>query len=189
MVNSFFEKMMLTKRLKFLDGRIELFSERFAIAGEFISTHVMEINEEPEAVAKIYRCSKESFFLFFKDIGSRYGFSETDYLSWGLDIYKFCGWGVVKYEMVDKENKKLAASISDSPTGLFMKDKTELACDHMIRGMIAGGAKAAFNTEIECLEIECIAINGKICKFVAGSPEELRLKHAEFYGRQVSGSL
>ena len=185
----FFEKMMLTKKLRFLDGRIELFGERFAIVGEFISTHIMEISDEPKAIANIYRCSKESFFHFFKNVGSEYEFAETDYLKWGLDIYKFSGWGVVEYEMVDKEGKKLVVSVSDSPTGIFMKGKTNLACDHIIRGMLAGGSKAAFNSEIECLETKCIAIGDKICQFVVGPADELKSKHAALYNRQVVGSL
>ncbi len=188
-MTGFFDKMILTRRLRFSDGRIELFDERFAIGGAFISTHIEEINNDPEAVAKIYRCSRDSFFLFFKEIGTKYKFSRSDYLNWSLDIYNFCGWGMVKYEMVDKENRKLAASILDSPTGIFMKGRTGIASDHIARGMIAGGTKAAFNMEIECVETECIAANGKKCMFMAAPAEELKSRYAKLYEMQVDGSF
>ena len=181
----FFERMMITRQLKFSDGRIELFSRRFAISGEFISNHISEINSIPEAVAKIYRNSKDSSFLFFMEVGSKYKFSFNDFINWELDVNKFCGWGVMKYERIDKDEKIIVVSVLDSPTGIFMKGKTALACDHIIRGFIAGGAKAAFNDEIECLEIECIAKGDLRCLFIAAKSEELKLKYPRIYELQL----
>ena len=185
----FFERMMITKQLKFSDGRIELFDRRFAISGEFISNHIGEINSIPEAVAKIYRSSKDASCLFFIEVGSKYKFSFNDFINWELDVNKFCGWGVMKYEKIDKDEKIIVVSVLDSPTGIFMKGKTALACDHITRGFIAGGAKAAFNDEIECLEIECIAKGDLRCLFVAARSDELKLKYQKIYERQVGNTI
>ena len=181
----FFERMMITRQLRFSDGRIELFNRRFAISGEFISTHIGEINDDPEAVAKIYKSSKEASFLFFMEVGSKYKFSVNDFINWELDVNKFCGWGIIKYEKIDKEEKIIAASVQDSPTGLFLKGKTGLACDHITRGLIAGGAKAAFNEDMECLEIECVAKGDQRCLFLATHSGELKSRYKEIYERQV----
>ena len=182
---SFFEKLILSKQLSFNVGEIDMLGQRLVIMpSDALASYIKKINNVPNAVSNLYYIAKNATIQLGKDIGKKYAFSFGDYSTWFVEMAKLDGWGMVKWEELDKENYNGIVSIEDSPIGTYLKGKVEKPCDHVIRGLIAGGASSSFKADVDVIETKCLAQDQK-CIFEINSSKKLSLKYPELYKIQL----
>jgi len=76
------------------------------------------------------------------------------------------GWGEIKNIDMQQESKKAIIILKNSPLAASLKGKTKLPADVLLRGALAGIFSKIFNEDIDCVESECSALQGKQCKFI-----------------------
>jgi predicted hydrocarbon binding protein len=76
------------------------------------------------------------------------------------------GFGLLQNIQLDFSANKAIVNVSNSAVALLLKGKARLACDHLLRGILAGIFSAAFKQDIECVESKCLALNNNACEFV-----------------------
>jgi predicted hydrocarbon binding protein len=164
---SIFEELMLARQLSFSKGSIELLGNRVVIFNaNLFSEYALRINNSPDAVALLYEAVKSSFRDGFgKSVGEKYKFSFNDYFKWMKDLAEMNGWGLFTWEGLDQETKKGALFVENSPIAKDLVGKVKNPVDHVICGFIAGGASAAFASDIDVIEKECVALGAQRCEF------------------------
>ncbi|MDE1804263.1 MAG: hypothetical protein KGH59_00560 [Candidatus Micrarchaeota archaeon] len=175
---SLFDELMLARQLSFGDGKIELLGQRVVfIEADFISKYIEDINNDPKLVLEMYESTKKTMINGFGvDIGKKYSFSFKDYAKWFVDLAKLSGWGLIAWEEIDEELHKGVISVQNSPMTNYLKGKVTKPCDHVIRGLMAGGASSAFKTDLDILETECESLGSPKCKFIIDSLNNLQEK-------------
>ena len=178
---------MLSKQISFNEGKISLLGQRFVILpADSLIYYVLKINKDVKFISKLYNSAKQTVAKGFGvDVGRNYSFSFGDYTNWFVEIAKFGGWGIIKWEELEKESHKGVISIENSPIGVSLKGKVNSPCDHIIRGFIAGGASSAFKSDVDVIETECIATGSTKCILVIDSNENLKLKYKKLYETQL----
>ncbi len=184
---SFFEKLLLSKQLSFNLGDIELLDQRLVIvSSEAFANYIYSINDSNElAVSNLYQIAKKAMIQLGINIGKKYSFSFGDYSTWFVEIARLNGWGKAKWELLDKKNFKGIISIEDSPISTALKNKVKNPCDHIIRGLIAGGATSSFKMDVEVIETECIAQGKEKCIFVIDTDSNLKSQFPDLYTKQL----
>lgn len=184
---SIFDELMLAKQLNFTDGKIELMGQGVLIApSDFLAAYTESIGDSHELVIELYGCAKRSVHEGFgPNVGKSYGFSVMDYTNWFVNILNMSGWGRVRWEENDWENKKGVIVIEHSPIAKYLKGKVSSPCDHIVRGFMAGGGASAFNSDIDTIEVECEAAGAERCKFIVDSKENLKAKFPELVEQQL----
>src|SRR5271157_3801045 len=157
---SIFEELMLARQLSFSKGSIELLGNRVVIFNaNLFSEYTLRINDSPDAVSLLYETVKSSFRDgFAKSVGEKYKFSFSDYFKWMKDLAEMNGWGVFTWEGLDQEARQGVLFVENSPIAKDLAGKVRNPVDHIIRGFIAGGASAAFASDIDVVEKECFAL-------------------------------
>lgn len=178
---------MVARQISFLEGKIELMGQRVVIApSEFFANYMIEMGDNPELVYGIYAAAKQIMKeRFGVNLGKTYGFSFKDYATWFVDIAKLSGWGDVKWESRDETNHKGTISIGDSPISGYLNGKVKYPCDHIIRGLMAGGACSAFVDEVDIIETECSALGATRCKFIIDKKDALKSNFPDLAKQQL----
>ncbi|MBU1120992.1 4-vinyl reductase, partial [Candidatus Micrarchaeota archaeon] len=55
---------------------------------------------------------------------------------------------------------------------LPLQGKISFPVDHFVRGILAGLFSNAFHTDLDCLELKCIASGSSECEFIVNKPYE-----------------
>lgn len=178
---------MVARQISFLEGKIELMGQRVVIApSEFFANYIVGMNENSELIYGIYNAAKQIMReRFGVNLGKNYGFSFKDYATWFVDIAKLSGWGDVRWENRDEANHKGIISIGDSPIAGYLKGKVKYPCDHIIRGLMAGGACSAFVDEVDIIETECSALGTSRCKFIIDKYDVLKNNFPDLAKQQL----
>jgi predicted hydrocarbon binding protein len=163
-----FEKFALSRHVLFSDGDIQLFGNRVVlIQSGFFSEYGKSINDSPEKVLEFYNAAKISFREeIAKSIGTEFSFNFQNFFNWMTDIAILAGWGILKWSGLDEKNMTGGITVENSPVAKNLAGKAILPVDHLIRGFIAGGASAAFKSDIDAIETDCVVLGAPICKFV-----------------------
>ncbi len=183
----FFKRLMLARQLSFTEGRIELMKQGIVmVPSEFFGKYILEANEDKEAVYKLYYAGKEIMREKFGiDMGKSYGFGVNEYSTWFVDIAKLSGWGNIKWEARNEKNHNGIISILNSPIANYAMGKVKSPCDHVIRGLMAGGASSAFVDDVDIIETECIALGNKSCTFIIDHYKTLKKKFPKLVEQQL----
>lgn len=178
---------MLVKQLTFKDGSINLMGWPLVFApANFFSLLIEKINEDPDLVAELYYAAKLSNKEGFTTwIGKNYDMTFMDTTKFFVDIVGLVGWGNASWIELDHENKKGRIGVEGSAMTSNLKGKVKTACDHVIRGFMAGGASTAFKTDIDMIETECEALGAEKCIFVMDSKENLKAKYPKLAKQQL----
>lgn len=166
MLNMFYDKFIFTNNLKFKHNNFYLMNIPFIICpvdmfAEIAGKEDMELNK------KIYYSVKESvkkdvskdFSESFALIGDKF----HDLLS---TYFSASGWGNIKTVDFSLSEKRAIVSVEDSAVALALKGKVKKQADHFLRGVLAGIFSVAYNTDFDCVELKCHALNDKPCEFV-----------------------
>jgi predicted hydrocarbon binding protein len=187
---SIFEELMLARQISFQDGRVELTGQRVVISpSAFFGAYTKSICDSPELVGAFYRAAKQAMTEGFgKDVGKAYGFSFSNYLDWFVKLAKLSGWGKIEWQESDEKKHTGIISAEGSPVAAYLKGKIASPCDHVIRGLMAGGASSAYKLDLDIVETECEALGAAKCLFVIDTAENLRKRHPDLAKLQLGES-
>ena len=187
-MSSFFEKLMLAREISFKEGRIEyLGNSRLMLLSEFfLSMYTESMIDNKEELLRLYRnCKEDMRDRFVKEItGSHGDTSRESMLGLLKQTAEFGGWGRYEYESVNEDEHRVIFRMSDGIVSSALKGKVKKPCDHIFRGIAAGGISVMFNSDVDCIELSCTAIGDPFCKLVAGSREFLEKKFPEKFEEQ-----
>jgi len=163
--------------------------QRVAIVpADFLVTLTKQIHDSPERIFEIYTAAKTAVRNeFAKNLGTTFDFSFEDYGKWLVDIAKFSGWGKLEWGDLDFEKRRAIIYITNSPVGNKLVGQVNDPVDHIIRGLMAGGASYAFNRDVDILETKCIAVGDPFCEFIIKPSEEFLKSRSPLVKRQLSG--
>ncbi|AJF60043.1 MAG: V4R protein [archaeon GW2011_AR10] len=175
------QKLVLAKQIKFDQGKIELLNQKLSIFPVSVFSTIVDNN--PKVVPDVYQATKESAQMFANEIKKRHKFTGQQLKSWLKDIVSFAGWGKAEFIIYDEKNFASIVRVQQSPVAEISKKKGYT--DHALRGFFAGGGSASMETDLDCIEIKCVAKGDSICEFVLGKKQILKKDHPEFFKSQL----
>lgn len=164
------KKLMMAREISFEKGNITLLKQRVVISPAQIFTNVVdEVNNDPGLTYKFYEAAKKVNMKGYADLVSeKYKLRGMKLAEWLINSGEIGGWGEIKFTERDVPKKMFKIRVINS----ISKDKkSSRPFDHFLRGQIAGGASAAFNIDLDCIETKCMASGNNFCEFVIGSKE------------------
>jgi len=191
MAINLFDKLMLSRQLKFTEGEIDMLGQRVTIVpADLFTIFIIGINDKPDRVGEVYYAAKQAMKdNFATNIGKSYGFSQKDFSNWFIELAMMSGWGIVRFLENNADKHTAVITIENSPIAVRLKGKVKSPCDHIVRGLMAGGSVSAYNTEVDMVEIECQALGAEKCKFVVDSVENLNKKFPDLVAKQLYKSI
>lgn len=168
MDSTIFEKLLLNKQISFNNGSIYLMSNRkILIDAEVFSELILLVNNSEDMAHKLYYSIKTTFMNgAAKNMGINFSFDFNNYFKWLTDIAMLEGWGKFEWHLLDKEKKNGVIIIENSAVASQLKGRTTIPCDHIVRGLIAGGASISLKDDIDAFEEECMALGDPKCKII-----------------------
>ena len=94
-----------------------------------------------------------------------FGYSGEEVLRSLCFLLQETGWGVVKLEMVNLENRELMFGATQSPFAEEYGPAVQPVC-HVLLGLLNGAAIGLFESEVEGMEVQCQARGDSSCRFV-----------------------
>ena len=82
------------------------------------------------------------------------------------ELFSAFGWGFLKQIDLDKEKKRAIVIVNSSPIALGISKEVKFPDDHFLRGFFAGLFSDYFESDVECVETKCSALNETKCEFV-----------------------
>ena len=188
-MSSFFEKLMLARQISFKEGRIEyLSSSRLMLLSQgFLVMYTKNTMDSKRETYRLYKnCKEDMRDRFIKEITRSHGSgSRESMLALLKGTAEFGGWGTYEYEIMEENEHRTIMKMYDGIISSVFKGDAKSPCDHILRGLAAGAMSVMFNSDIDCLEISCIAVGDPICRFVAGSPEYLKKEYPDKFMEQL----
>ena len=188
-MSSFFEKLMLARQISFKEGRIEyLGNSRLMLLSEiFLSMYTESMIDSKEELLRLYRnCKEDMRDRFVKKITKSHGnTSRESMLGLLKQTAEFGGWGIFEYESVNENEHRVIFKMMDGIVSSALKGKVKRPCDHIFRGIAAGGMSVMFNSDVDCIELSCIAIGDPFCRLVIGNREFLEKEFPEKFREQM----
>lgn len=174
----FLTKLFLSKRFKLEQGKVTIFDEPFAFIPmvSFVQMTKDAIERGRQAINDLYFYGwvygYEVTRHLLKSFGVHTGLqSFNDRYTVTMNIVELVGFGDYKTESFTVGDARFKNH--DNPFALkFYPSK--IMVDHYLRGMNAGGGALVHEMLVNCIELECAAINGKYCNFVVGSHDTLK---------------
>ena len=179
MLNKFFDKFVFVNQLKFKDYNFSIVDVPFVIVPTDLLAS-LSLLDNVEFEKKLYYSVKDSFE---KQLAPRlrldFGLEQERFLKFSEVFFTASGFGLLQNIQVDAENKRAIVSVSSSPVAKLLKGKAKRACDHFLRGVLAGIFSSAFKTDVECVERKCLALHEGSCEFVCEPAGKIDFKTKE----------
>ena len=161
--------LVLHKQMIFGDGSIQIFGQPAVINPLATDLNLLRELEGRQLEHVIYQSAKSAGKAWFTGMSTQYGLKPQDIMKWGPDLINLGGWGSVKPFKADVEASEFDFTLLNS-TMAKLYGSSDHAVDHYFRGMVTGAWEAVSKMPMEGIETDCLAINGKACRF------ELRVK-------------
>ncbi len=165
MLNRFLDKYIFTNMIRFKDNNFHMMNIPFLIFPIDALISLSSVNDA-EKQKQFYLAFKDSSKKFFMPRFKEIGIDNKKKMDFLKDFFSASGWGVVQIIDLDFETKKSIIILDDSPFAKQLKGKTKFPSDNILRGIFAGIFSILFEDDIDCVEVECFALNAKSCKFV-----------------------
>ena len=174
----FLTKLFLSKRLKLEQGKVTIFDEPFAFVPMVSLAQMTKdaIERGRQAINDLYFYGWVYGYEVTRHVLQSFGLhtglqSFNDRYTVVMNIVEMVGFGDYKtysFKVGDARFKNF-----DNPFALRFYP-SQIMVDHYLGGMNAGGGTLVHEVLINCIELDCAAINGKYCEFVNGSNETLK---------------
>lgn len=182
-----FRDLSIAKELSFSEGTITLLGYRLTmINASYISSYIKSIEENRQLTKQFYESVMNSVIESWGPIimkKYKFGFHET--AKWWVEIVKLAGWGIDAWEYDDPTLHSGKTSLRNSALLPFLKGNVKYPCDHLMRGCMAGGISAAYNTPIHVVELECEAMGAEKCRFAYDELSKLKEKYPDIVEHQI----
>ncbi len=181
-----FQKLMLSRQLSFSEGSIELLGNRISMIGaEWLPAYTYGIEQDQELVQQLYRSTKAATRDGIgKLVSEKHNFNVNDTVRLFIEIMKMEGWGIPSWNF--STGSKKGTMTVENPVGTSgLKGKTKLPADHYLRGMLAGCASALYKSDIDVIEVKCIALGSPKCEFAYDDAAALAKSYPELAEYQL----
>lgn len=180
---NFFEMLMLSKRLKFEDGKVEFYGQNVLIIPTIsMARYLVEVNKSDELAGMLYSNARDAVLENKREIAKAYDSADAKaWLEHTLNIYS---QGRVHF---DKLSEDLTGTLvlEDSCIADGTEGKADNAADHILRGIIAGVVSSLSGCDMDAIELSCRAKGDNECRLVISKREDLRRALPDLYARQV----
>ena len=164
----FFAKYFASGQIKLDEGFILFLGQRMLF---FPSRSLAEMQKEfqrelgeQKGSYRIYQLLKKSSMWYPTWIGDHIGLSISQMANWMEEVSTGGGWGIVKIEDFNKDQKGTIVSIEKSPFPEWFQ--SSYPCCHATRGLIAGVLSGILGEDIDGVERECVVNGAKQCLFI-----------------------
>lgn len=160
-----FKKLLMAGQIKFEEGNITFLNSRITIVPVELLINLMERFKYDEKIClEFYKASRFTHIEgFAEEVSKRYNIRQIELAKWLINGANTGGWGIVKFTAEDDFNRMAVIEVRN---GISKGVKSTVPVDHFLRGQIAGGASAAFNMNLDCIERRCAAAGDDYCEFV-----------------------
>jgi len=166
MVFDFFKKLLMARQLTFERGQIKVANETSIMVHgpALVKLSDMLIKTlGKRGIIYIYNSSKESGKIMALAFKKKYGLTGMKLADIMKDLAQMGGWGKIEFLKFDFKNKFVIGKILDSPFAELTEFKNKKMC-HISRGFIAGALSIVFDTDVDCIEVKCIADGSEFCE-------------------------
>ena len=186
---SIFEKIMAVKQASFKDGEITLFNERVMIVPQesiiFITDYLLK-NEN--LASEFYEGIRKSVYAgWANNIRKTYSFDKDPrkFIEWLINLGAFVGWG--KHELIKFDSTQLTGILRtyNGPIANHYKGKCNVPVDHYWRALTAGSSSAAFQRDMDWIELSCMTQGKDYCEFLFKPRENLTAEEKKKYKDQL----
>jgi len=163
--------LIMHKQVKFEKGKISIFGRPSSLLP---TDAFMGIQKELESLGAeniIYFSAKKAGKNWFKEMGKSYPLKGQDVIVWGSNIVTLAGWGEAVIKSKIDSKKLIIFNLKDS-TLAKLYGESEVAVDHLFRGLLCGAMCAIFDMDLDCVETSCIAKGDSTCEFVVKPPKD-----------------
>jgi len=165
-LNNFYDKFIFTGTLKFTHSNFYLTNIPFLISPVETLTGISSV-QDAEFLKKLYLAVKKSTMQgLLPQFETNLGMTREKETELIREFFVFSGWGAIQVIDMQIEAKRAIIVVDNSPFAEALKGKSSLPVDTIMRGTLAGLFSAVFKEEIDCVEVECAALNCERCKFI-----------------------
>ncbi len=162
----FLTKLLISKQLSFEEGEILFFKQPMCIFPiEFYKYLTISTLRDKKIMKELYLEAWKAAYVWTYNVVNTYKlqkFEERYKLT--MDTVAMAGFG--EYKTTDfKRGFFSKFEVTNNPLALELYPSKK-PIDHLLRGINAGGGTVVHERILNCIELECAAINGKICKFL-----------------------
>ena len=175
MLNRFYDKYIFTNTLKYTHNNFSLVNIPFLMVPlDILSTLVstQDLEKHKEIYSSFKESTKDNFMPKFKELG----IEESKRLEFVKAFFIASGWGFIQIINLEKETKKAIVTVDNSPFASSLQGKSKIAVDSIIRGVLSGLFSNLFEDDVDCVEVECVALGSKNCKFIIKPKSEFDLE-------------
>jgi len=186
---SIFDKLAVIKEVRFDDGCITLSGQRVLIIPQELALAVTtQIIKDPKLAGTIYEQTRKEVAKGWAELVKRrykFGDDPRKFINWLIETGEFVGWG--KHELVKFESSKLEGIMRtyNAPMAELLKGKTKKPIDHIWRALTAGCSTAAFNTDMDWVEISCLTNGTPYCDFLFKPRKSFSKSERKLYKDQL----
>lgn len=164
LLNSFLDKFIFTNALRYTHYNFYLLNVGFALIPIDVLVGLARVSDM-SANRALYSAVKQhvsgslvqSFNL---------GLSLERSLLFLEEFFTASGFGLVKQVDVDHSNKRAIVVVDENPVARALQGQSAKPVDHIMRGVFAGVFSHLFQTNVDCVEHECLACGNQRCEFV-----------------------
>ena len=153
----------------------------------FVEMHKQALKKGNERIRdEIYLWGWKTAYLYIKRFVETYGLkSFEERYRWGMDIASTAGLG--DYKTIDYHNKEFSHFyVWNNPIAKELYPQ-KVPVDVMLNGINAGGGTACHMQLVQCLELDCEAINNQRCEFLTATEKTHKKKGVyDLYEKQVN---
>jgi predicted hydrocarbon binding protein len=174
-----FGKVLVTRQIKFEEGKIVLFNQRITMNPAYTNAMIQKELEKIKSAHLIYDSMKQLGLQWTRDLQKNYGTKHRDVVKWGINVVTLAGWGIVEIIEDNPLKKIIIFKLKDSAiakTILKNYGKSKTPVDYSFRGMIAGTFSVLYKTDMDCIETKCLAMGDSICEFVVKEKSKINFK-------------
>ena len=177
------DALLISKKLKFEDGSITLYSDGVTILPlDGFIMYIEEVSNDTSVTKSLYSTMRNSMLEQRQRLMAEVDRSNAaEWLCASINLY---GYGKVKYE---KPTDLITGTLilNGSPFAKVLKSKSAIPVDHIIRGAIAGIASAITGQDLHAVETLCAVSAQNNCQFVLDSKEKLTKEFGELCKQQI----
>lgn len=159
-------KLLLHKQLEFEKGSIKLLNQNVVILPLYNLCQLQRSLEKHGEIKELYLSSKELGKEWISSLFQTYKMTTiAEQARWGENVFTLAGHGEMKVKEWDTEKKLMIYQIFNSNIAKIY-GKTQNAVDHIPRGWFAGASTVFFKTDVDAVEIKCMAKGDQYCEFL-----------------------
>lgn len=180
---NFFEMLVISKKMEFMDGEIRLYGQGIAIIpSPPIIEYIGSIDNDAMLMRMMYSITKEAMLEYRDAILKSYKGPAKEWLTNTINLYAH---GRIRYE--NSGNEPFGEmSLENSASAEELRGRVKNPVDHILRGIIAGLTSIVLGDDFDVIETECRATGGNVCRLVVDRSRDLKSKYPKLYEQQVS---